>query len=253
MSHVPTDPMDDRYLLHMRLGADRLTRVLVSAMVLVLAAHTVVAIGRLFFEVELNSLNQLFDVDQEANLPTFFNTALLLIVVVLSALAFRATGRKDRPWRLLVFVFLFLALDESTQLHEKLVNTTRRALEPVTGDVGFLYFAWVVPYSLLLIGFAVVMFSFLARLPLRTRTGLVLSGAVYALGAVVCEMIGADIAQPFASVQQALHAPAYVAISTLEETLEMVGLIMAIHALMRWLEGTRVTARIDFIDPAEKA
>ena len=253
MSPVPTDPSGDRYLLHMRLGAARLTRVLVSAMTLIVAAHASVAIGRLFLGIDLDSLNLLFDVDQEANLPTFFNTALLLIVSLLSALGFRATGRKEWPWRLLLFVFMIMALDESTQLHEKLVNTTRRALDIVVGDVGFLYFAWVVPYTLLLFGFSMVMLPFLARLPKGTGTGLVLGGGVYVSGAVVCEMIGSDIARPFASVQQALHSPAYVAIYTVEETLEMCGLIIAIHALMRWLEGTRVTAKIDFIDPAEKS
>ena len=192
-----------------------------------LVAHCVVQVGIYGFEAEKHWLDSL-NMDRELNLPTLFSSSLLLI----SALLMQRLGHNSNPdaaddWRLLSKIFIFLALDEALQIHEILIIPgLRHQVHPALAST------WVVPYAALALIMLWRFRSFLGSIPRATATGLLRSGAVYVGGAIGMEMIGSFAVR---SSLIRLHSPWYGAITGLEETLELVGIILLIDALMRAL------------------
>ncbi|MCB4378849.1 hypothetical protein FZ985_11760 [Synechococcus sp. MU1650] len=192
-----------------------------------LVAHCVVQVGIYGFGAEKHWLDSL-NMDRELNLPTLFSSSLLLI----SALLMQRLGHNSNPdagddWRLLSKIFIFLALDEALQIHEILIIPgLRHQVHPALAST------WVVPYAALALIMLWKFRSFLGSIPRATGTGLLRSGAVYVGGAIGMEMIGSFAVR---SSLIRLHSPWYGAITGLEETLELVGIILLIDALMRAL------------------
>ena len=192
-----------------------------------LVAHCVVQVGIYGFGAEKHWLDSL-NMDRELNLPTLFSSSLLLI----SALLMQRLGHNSNPdaaddWRLLSKIFIFLALDEALQIHEILIIPgLRHQVHPALAST------WVVPYAALALIMLWKFRSFLGSIPRATATGLLRSGAVYVGGAIGMEMIGSFAVR---SSLIRLHSPWYGAITGLEETLELVGIILLIDALMRAL------------------
>ena len=192
-----------------------------------LVAHCVVQVGIYGFGAEKHWLDS-FNMDRELNLPTLFSSSLLLI----SALLMQRLGHNSNPdagddWRLLSKIFIFLALDEALQIHEILIIPgLRHQVHPALAST------WVVPYAALALIMLWKFRSFLGSIPRATATGLLRSGAVYVGGAIGMEMIGSFAVR---SSLIRLHSPWYGAITGLEETLELVGIILLIDALMRAL------------------
>ena len=192
-----------------------------------LVAHCVVQVGIYGFGAEKHWLDSL-NMDRELNLPTLFSSSLLLI----SALLMQRLGHNSNPdaaddWRLLSKIFIFLALDEALQIHEILIIPgLRHQVHPALAST------WVVPYAALALIMLWKFRSFLGSIPRATATGLLRSGAVYVGGAIGMEMIGSFAVR---SSLIRLHSPWYGAITGLEETLELVGIILLMDALMRAL------------------
>jgi len=201
--------------------------------VLFLLNFFVVAIRLLTGHDVVFGLIALFDMDKEGNLPTFISSVLLLIASVLLF----AQGLLDKKsghgyvyyWFLLSFIFAFLSVDEFVSLHEKLTIIVREYLE--VG--GVLYFAWVVPYSLLLVIFMFAFSRFLFALPGKTRKLFVFSGLIYVGGAVLIESIGGYIAENYGRAG-VLYAIEY----TLEETMEMIGVSLFIYSILRHMAAS---------------
>ncbi|MGA0334541.1 MAG: hypothetical protein ACO3N7_09435 [Kiritimatiellia bacterium] len=130
-------------------------------------------------------------------------------------------------WNGLAGVFLFLAVDEFSSLHEML-NTPVKAL--FSGTYGVFHFAWVIPYGILVLILGAVYVPFLLKLPRRTAVHMVIAGVVYMSGALVSEMAGSFVAD--------LHGGetlSYALLYTLEETLEMLGIACLIFTLLSHL------------------
>ena len=189
-----------------------------------LVAHCVVQVGIYGFGAEKHWLDSL-NMDRELNLPTLFSSSLLLI----SALLMQRLGHNSNPdaaddWRLLSKIFIFLALDEALQIHEILIIPgLRHQVHPALAST------WVVPYAALAVILLWRFRSFLGSIPRATATGLLRSGAVYVGGAIGMEMIGSFAVR---SSLIRLHSPWYGGITGLEEALELIGIILLIHALM---------------------
>ena len=95
-------------------------------------------------------------------------------------------------------VFLFLGIDEGSQIHEKFMLFTLRLMHhgnDTGSDFGWFYYAWVVPYGLFMVGLGFLILKWFLRLPTWLRKGFVLSGCVYVFGAVFLEMAGGKLAQ----------------------------------------------------------
>jgi len=174
-------------------------------------------------------------VDGEGNIPAWYSAVLLLLCTLLLAtitLGQRSeTDGRFAGWLLLTLIFLFLSMDEIAQLHELAITPLRSRFE----TSGFLYYAWIIPAGIAVVVLTLGYLRFLGRLPTRTRQLFLLAGAVYIGGALGVEAISGK--------QASLHGEhnlTYHAIITLEELLEMAGIILFIYSLLDYL-GRRFT------------
>lgn len=196
--------------------------------------------------MEARALTMLFDLDHEANIPTLFSVLLFAAGGVLLLVAYRTAlneGRRQWQWRLLAFVFFFLALDEGSQIHEKCIEAVHRLMGGIPH--ASLTYAWVIPYGLAVVGLGIIMAPFLLKLRKRTLWLFVISGAVYIGGALITEML-----EGAATADGGETSLFYLLLNTKEETLEMIGLALFNYALLDHLSGTRTTLTLSLsLDP----
>jgi hypothetical protein len=172
-----------------------------------------------------------FNLDVERNIPTLYSClALLFSSLLLGAIAYAKNLDSDRyknHWKILSFIFLYLSLDEAGQLHEKLINPMRSLLNAT----GFLYFTWIVPIGFLVAIFLLSYSKFLLHLPVSTKKLFVAAAALYLGGAIGVEMLGGYLASTTGQ-----ENVSYVIGTTLEELLEMLGIVVFIHALISYIK-----------------
>lgn len=234
------------------------TRQLFIILGVLLLLHVTVVFSHLVLHWRVEALTQLADVDNEANLPTFFNVALFFMAAMLFYLHGKSTeGKQRRGWMIIAGVFCFLGVDEGSQIHEKFMLVTLRLMHHGSqdaGDLGWFYYAWVIPYGLATIALVLVLFRWLLNLHPLLRKQLIISGAVYLFGAVFLEMLGSKLtrvlpykdAANFPWMPCSVYGdlgycwlymePRYILAYTLEETFEMTGLILCIRALLKAFE-----------------
>lgn len=227
--------------MNLWLSPRRATTVLALAVAFFATAHLTGLILRFGFDHDyVYGLVPFFDLDREHNLPSLFSALLLLLssaLLALIAVVRRRGGGGDwRAWGGLSLLFLLVCGDEALALHERLILP----LQGLLGASGFLFFAWVIPYGLLVGLLALLYLRFLYRLPAPTRSGLVLAAGLFLAGAVGLEMVGGQLYEELGGVPDLL----YSAVVTLEELLEMSGVLVFIHTLLRYLENARVIVHV---------
>lgn len=169
----------------------------------------------------------LLSLSWEGNLPSWYASVLPLVCAAL--LRWTAlTATSDRfHWNFLALGFLAISIDETIALHERL--TGRFDLG------GLLYFDWVIPAGLLVLGLGLAFLGFLRRLSSGTARRFVLAGALYVGGAVLFELpLGWWVER---------HGDddlGYALIDWCEETLEFVGLTLFASTLLDHLGGRRL-------------
>ena len=167
-------------------------------------------------------LVDLFSLSYEANLPTWYSSALLLACAAGLAHLARAAGadRLRWNWAALAALFLYFSIDEAVQLHERL-----NALYDLPG---LLYFGWVIPAAAFTAGVGLAFLPFLRALPAATRRSFLVAGAVYVSGALLMEL-------PLGLYTSA-HGDAglgYALIDFVEESLEITGATLFLLAVLR--------------------
>ncbi len=207
-----------------------------AAIVLVVLSLIAIALRHSDLHQHWTGFVQLFHLDMERNIPTWFESAVLFLDALLLALIARHEIADRSRWRfywaLLAAIFLLLSLDEIAGLHERLITPVREAL----GAGGPFYFAWIIPVggAVIVLGFAYL--RFLMALPRRSFRLFTLSATLFIGGAVGVEMVGG------AYYEAQGHTPIYDLITAAEEILEFAGAITFAHALadharrtgMRW-------------------
>jgi len=192
---------------------------------------------------------RLFDLNKEGNIPTFYSTfALLLSSTLLAVIAF-AKKKENVPyslhWKALSIIFLFMSLDEAVSLHEMTTLPLLSALK----SSGFQYNRlppgmdgnlWVILGALFLLVFVLVYLRFLADLPQKTRNLFLVAGALFVGGAIGMELIGGYYMSLFFGQSSTLSRFCniklnYQMITTVEELLEMLGIVVFIYALMSYI------------------
>jgi hypothetical protein len=180
-----------------------------------------------------------FNVDQEANFPTWYASALLLAGAVLLALtaaaASRRADRSARSWWGLAVVFLGLSIDEGAGLHELLIIPLRESWHAG----GALYYTWVVPGIAVVLAVAAASVPLLAGLPRQIRRRLVAAGCLYVGGAVGMELVSGAYASAVCKA-----CLSYALLTTLEEGLEMFGAVLLIRTLLDYGALTRVRLEV---------
>ena len=222
----------------------RVTLIL-ALVVLFLSIAGIVSNFVAYFQCHRGNLNagpfvKLFDLNREGNIPTFFSASTLLLCSALLAIIAFAKKKEDAPyrlhWKALSVIFLFLSLDEASQLHEKTIKPLRSALNAS----GFLHYTWVIlgiVFSLIVL---LAYLRFLADLPRKSRNLFLVAGALVIGGALGMEMISGYYFSSYGSQPLPLSRLCnfrlnLAKLSTVEELLEMLGIVVFIYALMSYI------------------
>lgn len=172
----------------------------------------------------------LFSVRSEGKIPTWYSACTLLFSsLLLVTIAFAKRVKRDRyflHWIGLAIIFLWMSLDEATEIHEM----TSDPLQSALNTKGLLYFAWVIPAIAFLMIFAVVYHRFVIDLPPKTRHLFLVAGVIYISGVLGMEMVGANYWSLYG------ENLTYGIMATVEEILEMSGILVFIYALLDYLE-----------------
>jgi hypothetical protein len=174
----------------------------------------------------------------EANLPAWYQSSTLLFCALLLALLASVKTFARAPylwhWRLLSLIFLYLSIDEAVSIHEQAIEPLRSLLHAH----GVLYYAWVIPGALFVLGVGLAYLKFLAHLPPRTRWLFVIAGAVFVGGALGIEMVEGAYEDFYGEYMTGARAMIYALILTAEELMEMAGIIIFIYALLDHLQAS---------------
>jgi hypothetical protein len=212
---------------------------LMVTIILVLASIGGQAIKYITGHGSLHGLISLFYVDYEKNIPTLFSVFLLLSVALLLFIIIlfkkKDSGSKIYLWIILFIGFIYLAIDEAWMIHEYLIYPVQKFLG--TGDHGIFMVAWVVPGAAMVFLLLVLFWKFLISLPKSTRVSFIFAGAVYISGTIIVESIsGYYLSKNGLSYLNQDFI--YSMIVTLEESLEMVGIILFIRALLVYIASS---------------
>ncbi|MFN8021626.1 MAG: hypothetical protein U0Q03_08880 [Acidimicrobiales bacterium] len=171
----------------------------------------------------------LFDLNNEANVPTWYSAGQLCVAALL-AWACGSLGQARglpgrRSWSVVAAALLFVSVDEVAQIHEQVSYYVRRDLH--TG--GPEWWAWVLPYGAATAVLAVVLFRWWRSLPPITRRRLTIGATVFVVGAA-----GLEVAE--AAAEAVLDGDAVVrALTVVEEAMEMYAVAYVIGVLLAHL------------------
>lgn len=212
-------------MFDVRLNRTRLVRFLSITAATLLAMHLILyLIHFLVDDVPWYAL-QLFDVNEEHNLPTWFSGFNLGITTLFLWLISREKRRLDDDqagrWLVLFIGFFYLFVDEIAGLHE----TVNSIIEPS--------WAWGGLVIVLLVG--VYFIPFLRSLPRHTLIQFVVAGAVFVGGAVIMELVGEPIDG---------DSLAYAMSTLVEEGMEMFGVVLFTRAQLNYLMGGKHEALV---------
>jgi hypothetical protein len=172
---------------------------------------------------------QEFSLDKEANVPSWFSSALLLTAAALLAfVALDALARKapwGRHWAGLSVVYVVLSLDETAEIHERIGSWLRAHLKLH----GPLHYAGVIPALALALFVGITYVRFLRALPRGTLLGILASAAIYITGAA-----GVEAASGWWAEGHGSRSTALLLVSTVEENLEMVGTLLFILVVLAY-------------------
>lgn len=188
----------------------------------------------------LATVLDLFSVNLEESIPTWYSTINLMIAAMLFAwIAWSAYQNKAQDrfhWIGLAVVFAYLSMDEGAAIHEILADPLQVHFQ----TTGWLSFGWQIAAIPLVVIFGLLYVRFVFRLPSRTRNLLILSAGLYAGGALFVEGMSAN--------QWSLDDGAsltYLAIATVEELCEMLGVVVLIYTLLDYMTAQNLSFEID--------
>lgn len=174
----------------------------------------------------------LFDVDTEANVPTLFSSALLLTCAYTAGrTAMRVSAPKQRRGFFVIAALLVIVgVDESLAIHERCAAVLLDKL-----DASGIHRLWLWAFGAMLVaGLAAMLIPFFRALESRAlRSGLLASAVVYVIGALGFEVLGQHYA-----ASHGWSNPVYVALSAMEEFLEMCGPLTFMHYVGREMAGS---------------
>ncbi len=175
----------------------------------------------------------LVNVDKELSIPSLFSVLQFFLLASLLILIGRIKKREKDPshwyWFAMGVLSFIFSFDEGASIHE----LATQPLQKLMGQnlPGYLHFAWVIPATMLVVFLVITFFRFYRSLPIRTQALLVLCALVYLGGAVGMEMINGNFADRYG-----IENLSYNVLVTIEETLEMSGLVLAIYTFLDYLK-----------------
>jgi hypothetical protein len=176
---------------------------------------------------------QLFKLDAEGNIPNCYAAFSWLVCSILAGLfglLSAANSLVRRSWVLLATLFALLGLEELIGVHErislKLSNTFHWD--------GILFYAWVVPGTIVVAILAILASKFVVGLPKSLRNQMITAGVVFLCGCLGMECLGGWV-YSVGGGEGKLTA----LIANAEEFLEMAGVWLLARSLCQRLAQTR--------------
>ena len=220
--------------MELSLKPKRVAHIMLSIIALLTVMHVTQLV--IFFQIgnpDVFDFIEIIDFDYEANLPSFYSSTSILFCSILLWVIGLQKRREQAPfknhWIGLAIIFTFLSLDEAIALHESIGDIMEQ--QQWVNAEGFLYFAWVVPYGILLMVFAASYLKFVFSLPRQTMILFISSGALFIIGAIGIEILSAQEAD-INGTETVFYSTLY----TIEELCEMLGIVIFCYALLRYIE-----------------
>lgn len=182
---------------------------------------------------------KLFDFDAEKNIPTFFSVLLILQASAICIVIGFQVLKDQKYWFVLAFFLAFMALDEYVSIHERLTNPVRNMLS--TSD--FFYYAWIIPYGIIVLTVGAFFLGWVFRLPKTIRVGFIKSGLIYFTGAFLVEGIGGWYIS-----KNSDRDIIYEFIITVEESFEMIGFMMFLYFITKFLITEAGVKQVELVD-----
>ena len=180
-------------------------------------------------------LFELFDLNGENNVPTWFTALVWAMAAGLAMVASRREFSSDSvmrwSWFLLGGVFLLLSLDEVGSLHERLLGLAGDTIKRSFGLADSFYYSWAPMGMLLVLLVAGLFVPFLLRIPRGVAARLILAAGVFLSGSLAIETIGSSYEAGLIASTDAFRI-SWHRLIFVEEVLEMIGAILAVHALL---------------------
>ena len=188
------------------------------------------------------------DLDGEFSLPSLLSSAMLLAAAALLHVIARASAAEKAPfvrhWRGLSVIFVLLGLDDACSTHELLI----RPMRGLFGASGIFHFAWLIPGLVFVAILCVLYLRFVLAQPRPIRDLFLLAATLFLSGAVGMEMVAGDCVS-----HCRCWTGLWLALTTVEETLEMAGVTVFLYALLRHIADSLPNVRIAVGSPPESS
>ncbi len=186
---------------------------------------------------------KVFYLDLEQNIPSFFSMLILLIasalLTVITLLKKKQKASYVIEWSILSIGFFYMAFDEIMAIHDRLVEPLQALLGHQ--NLGIFYFAWVIPGIIIVALLGIYFLKFVINLPPKTRLAFIIAGAMFVGGSIGVELIEGAVAEKYG-----LENFSYYALVTIEEALEMFGVIFFIRALLEYIADNYKELNLQF-------
>ena len=137
--------------VQMQIDISKIIKNIVSIIIILIVLSISTQLYR-FSEFNTSSIEfTRFNLDVEANIPTYISTILLLSCSILLYLIYLIKKSENDGskfyWLLISAFFLLMSMDEAAAIHEMLSNPIRAIF-----DIGgFFYSAWIIPGMLIVV------------------------------------------------------------------------------------------------------
>jgi len=224
------------FMMHILIQRQKIVKFLVIVALILITIHSII-LGIYYYVGDPDKFDfvQMFDLDMERNIPTMFSSFILAFSALCFYLLSKESAEKaknhQKYWLGLSGVFLFLSFDEGAKIHEKIGDFTENFVDPT----GYLHYPWVISYGILVLILAVLYMKFFWKMPTKVFRSFMLSAFIYLSGAVGFELLGAN--------ESSLHGTKtvlYSVLYTIEESLEMFGVILLIWILLGLLSKKKM-------------
>lgn len=182
-----------------------------------------------------------FTLNSENSVPAWISSLMLFgAAVLLAVCACMYRSRQDKWWKhwaALSGLFCLLSMDESASFHE----IAMIPMDQLVQVKGIFYFTWVIPGAafVAVVGFAFL--GFLRHLDRRTRNRFIASAILFVGGALGMECVDGAILDSFGEGHIA-----YILASTVEESMEMFGMVLFIWSLVSHIGENTGEVRLTF-------
>lgn len=222
---------------------EHLIKILAIIMVLFVLINLGIHFSWFFWHQDFWSLNWRFDLGGDMSVPTWFASAMLFMCTVLLAICAEIADRRQtgfvRSWQGLAIIFLMMSIDEIATLHEW-SGTLLESL-PLTG---FFYYQWVIFGLAFVAVFGLLYARFFFHLPRNSQRRFLLAAVLFVGGALGVEMFNARF-----EWLVGYSNLTYDLLTTVEETLEMLGVLVFIDGLLRYIENQLSTIQFHLGTP----